>query len=138
MKYLLGVITKSYYSKILAFLKYAGNMNFNEEQRKSFNRLAGSFVSSNKYLNKAAIDHEKLITLNHAGQLTFNFDYLTETYQKKFILNNFELYCTSLFIAIKPRILTFLKNEGLTGFTFDSIYILGQLKIARFEKVSIR
>lgn len=113
-------------------------MNFNDEQRKSFNRLAGSFVSSNKYLNKATIDHEKLITLNHASQLIFNFDYLTEAYQRKFILNNFELYSTSLFIAIKPRIFTFLKNEGLTGFTFNSIYILGQLKVERSEKISIR
>ncbi|PTS99711.1 hypothetical protein DBR11_11630 [Pedobacter sp. HMWF019] len=113
-------------------------MNFNEEQIKSFNRLSGSFVSSNKYLSEAAIDHERLITLNHASQLIFNFDCLTERYQRKFILNNFELYCTSLFIALKPRILTFLKNEGLTGYTFNSIYILGQLRVERFEKVSIR
>lgn len=113
-------------------------MKLNNEQIISFNRFISGFVASNKYISKAVNQYDKLIVFTDSQQLVFNFNELDQTYQKKFINNNLELYCTSLFIAIKPIIITFLKNEGITSYSFQCIFQCGDKRVNRSETVSIR
>jgi hypothetical protein len=111
-------------------------MKFNDDQIKSFNRFTASFVASNQYLSKALKHYDKLIVLTDCHQLFFNLNEFDETYQRKFISNNPELYCTSLFLAIKPLIITILKNEGMTGYSFRCVFLCGDKRVDRTETVS--
>jgi len=119
------------------FTKFVSIMILNEEQVKSFNRFATAFVTANQYMSKAIRYPNKLIVINGSSKLSFDFNDFTEEYQRKFILNNFELYCTSLFIAFKPRIVTFLKNEGMTSYNFDCVFLLGDKRFSKTERVSV-
>ena len=112
-------------------------MILNEEQVMSFNRFAAAFVTANKYMSKAISHYNKLIVLTENNRLIFDFNGFTEEYRQKFILNNFELYCTSLFIAFKPRIVTFLKNEGMTSYGFDCVFLLGDRRLSKIESVKV-
>ncbi|SDL85023.1 hypothetical protein SAMN04487898_12658 [Pedobacter sp. ok626] len=112
-------------------------MILDEEQVKSFNRFATAFVTANQYMSKAIRYPNKLIVINESNKLSFDFNDFTEEYQRKFILNNFELYCTSLFIAFKPRLVTFLKNEGITSYNFDCVFLLGDKRFNKTEKVKV-
>ncbi|WEK18593.1 MAG: hypothetical protein P0Y49_17535 [Candidatus Pedobacter colombiensis] len=76
-------------------------MVLDKEQVMSFNRFAAGFVTANKYMQKAIRCDNRLIVLTKSNQLIFDFNDFTDEYQQKFMLNNFELYCTSLFIAFK-------------------------------------
>ncbi|WP_448634655.1 hypothetical protein [Pedobacter panaciterrae] len=93
------------------------------------------WVAENIHLTRALIRFDSLIVLD-ASALNFDFNGLCEDYQKKFILNNFELYCTSLFLAIKPRMKVFVKNEGFRALDFNCIFALGNFRHERVEKVS--
>ena len=93
------------------------------------------WVIENKHLTKALTRFDGLIVLNNEA-LKFDFNGLSLDYQKKFVLNNFELYCTSLFLAIKPRMKVFVKNEGFRAFDFHCIFVLGSLQYERIEKIS--
>lgn len=113
-------------------------MILSKEQIISFNRFASGFVIGNKYLSKALNRFDKLIVLTEHNQLIFDFNELNENYQLKFISNNFQLYCTSLFIAFKPIITTFLKNEGFISHDFDCVFLMGPKREDRLETVSVR
>jgi len=113
-------------------------LTLDEEQIQSFNRLMHGWVLGNKYIQKATMNHRDLIVLGANGTINFNFDHLSEAYQQKFMLNNFPLYCTSLFLAIKPQIVVFLKNEGITYYNFHCLFLLGSLKHEKIERVGLR
>lgn len=110
-------------------------VKLSEEQIFSFNRLMSGWVTENVHLTKALARYDKLIVLDN-NALKFDFNGLSLDYQKKFVLNNFELYCTSLFLAIKPRMKVFVKNEGFRAFDFHCVFVLGTLRHERIEKVS--
>ncbi|NRF37149.1 hypothetical protein [Pedobacter foliorum] len=110
-------------------------VKLSEEQIFSFNRLMLGWITENKHLSKALTRFDHLIVLNSKA-LTFDFNGLSLDYQKKFVLNNFELYCTSLFLAIKPRMKVFVKNEGFRAYDFHCVFVLGNLRHERTEKVS--
>ncbi|ETZ21861.1 hypothetical protein [Pedobacter sp. V48] len=110
-------------------------VKLSEEQFFSFNRLMSGWVAENIHLTKALVRFDNLIVLD-ASALKFDFNGLSQDYQKKFVLNNFELYCTSLFLTIKPRMKVFVKNEGFRALDFHCIFALGKLRHERIEKVS--
>lgn len=112
-------------------------MNLNTEQVQSLNRFTTSFVAGNPYLSKSVNRYNKLIVCNPGNQLIFDLDEFGETYQKKFIVNNLDLYCTSLFIAVKPIIVTFLKNEGMTGSKFNCLFLFADRKVERVEAINV-
>lgn len=113
-------------------------MKLNDEQIVSFNRFTIGFIASNKYISKAVHHYHKLVVFTDSQQLVFNLNELDKAYQQKFINNNLELYCTSLFIAIKPIIITFLKNEGMTRYNFFCVFLHGKDRVDRVETVSVR
>ncbi len=109
----------------------------NEEEVMSLNRILSGFVTSNKYIGSAISYYDRLIVFTDSNKLVFHLDEFTASYQKKFILNNIELYCTSLFLALKPGLITFLKNEGRIGYSFNCVFLLGGKRIDKIETIKV-
>ncbi|WP_316812149.1 hypothetical protein [Pedobacter heparinus] len=111
-------------------------MKLNEEQIDSFNRLMQGWVLNNKYIQKAAVQSHGLIVLEERNTVQFYLDCFSTAYQQKFMLKNFQLYCTQLFLAIKPQIIVFLKNEGLEYYTFRLLFLAGDHVYDKMETVT--
>ncbi|MDR6786398.1 hypothetical protein ABIE26_005117 [Pedobacter africanus] len=111
-------------------------MELNREQIISFNHLMRGWVMNNKYLQKATQNYD-LIALHEGGKtVRFNLGNLSVAYQQKFVLKNFDLYCTQLFLAVKPQFIVFLKNEGITSYNFHLIFLAGNMVCDKMETVS--
>ena len=111
-------------------------MILNLEQIASFNRLMSGWVMANKYIGKAVGSCTDLIVLGEGDTICFNLHHFSAAYQEKFMLKNFQLYCTQLFLAIKPQIIVFLKNEGFTAYDFQCVFLLRDISWSKMEKVS--
>jgi hypothetical protein len=111
-------------------------MILNQEQIASFNRLMSGWVMTNKYIGKAVGSYNDLIVLTEGDTICFNLHHFSAAYQEKFVLNNFELYCTQLFLAIKPQIIVFLKNEGFLAYDFQCVFLLKAMSWSKMENVS--
>lgn len=110
-------------------------MKLNNDQIESFNRLIHGWVMNNKYIQKALVQNTNLIVLEDELTVQFNLDILSVAYQKKF-MKNFNLYCTSLFLTIKPQMIVFLKNEGIQYYTFRLLFLAGDKVCDKMETVT--
>lgn len=107
----------------------------NLEQQTSFNRMMRSWVSANERIQRGMQDNGDLIVMVERNTICFNLSNFSKAYREKFILNNFELYCTQLFLAVKPQILVFLKNEGFRSYDFQCVFLLHDMTWSKMEKV---
>lgn len=109
----------------------------NQEQAESFNRMMGAWVSANTRIQKG-MQHAggRLIVLVEGSTICFNLATFSNAYQEKFILNNFQLYCTQLFLTVKPQIVVFLRNEGFRSYDFQCVFLLKDMTWSKTERIS--
>ncbi|SMC47090.1 hypothetical protein SAMN04488524_0674 [Pedobacter africanus] len=107
----------------------------NLEQQASFNRIMRGWVMANDRIQRGMQHNGDLIVLVDGNTICFNLANFSKAYREKFILNNFELYCTQLFLAVKPQIQVFLKNEGFRSYDFQCVFLLQDMTWSKMEKV---
>jgi hypothetical protein len=109
-------------------------MKLSTEQINGFNRWMAATVRANKVLTKASGSYIGLIVLVD-NKITVNLKHLSPEYQEKFILMNYDDFCSNFITFLKKAIVSFFILEKIEYHTFNFVFILDGRKFEKFVTI---